>query len=159
LGAGEFVIHQGLEPFVGRGPTYWSAIDEEIWGSLHAQLAGFGQIRVDRGFERVPVESLLELNQVQANSFCVFLQGWPLEILLVGEEFVMHLPELALGTGSQRRLCSQRRLVVEGERILPGEDPQLVGVLLEQSVEGGQDTAAVGTLEIGERDDGHRRLA
>ena len=43
----------------------------------------------------------------------VLLERRPIERLLVGEQLVVHLPELALLVGGQRRLGGQVRLVVE----------------------------------------------
>ena len=158
LGAGDLVIRGALELLVGHSPAQRATVDEEVGGALHAQIPRLGQILVDHGLESVIVEGGLELGHVEANLLRVFLQGWPIEGLLVGKELIMHLPELALGPGCQRCLCGQRCLVVEGERILPEEDPHFVRVLLDQSVQGGQHAAAVGALKIRVLDDGHQRL-
>ena len=71
----------------------------------------------------------------------VLLEVRALDVLLVGEELVVHLPELALGLRGERRLGRQRRVGVEGQRVVAEVNGHLVAVVL-------QDLSSVGTTRL-----------
>ena len=67
----------------------------------------------------------LNLRHVEAQLLRVLLERRAIERLLVGEQLVVHLPELPLLVGGQRRLGRQVGLVVERQRELLEGDAQL----------------------------------
>jgi hypothetical protein len=76
--------------------------------------------------------------------------------VLLLEEEVVHVPEAVLLVGAQRRF---RRLECVGMDARQGElsvdDPQLVPVLGLEPLQGGEELAAVGALEVRELHEGH----
>src|SRR5205823_2266994 len=68
------------------------------------------------------VECRLELRHVEADLLRILLERRTVEGLLVGEELIVHLPELALLARGHRSLRGRHGLVVEGERIVLPDD-------------------------------------
>jgi hypothetical protein len=88
---------------------------------------------------------------------CAYFSRAALELLLVGEHLVVHLPELALGARGHTGLRRQLRLVVEGQRVVTELDADLLSVRLLDLVDGIDHATAEGALEVRELDDGDLR--
>jgi hypothetical protein len=81
-----------------------------------------------------------------------------LELLLILEEDVVVLPELALVGGAEGRLGGLRRMRVEAERELPVHEPHLPRVAGHHLLHRVVSRAAVRALEVRELHDGHPRV-
>jgi len=94
------------------------AVDEEARGAARAEAGRHLLILLDLPLETCPVEGRLELVHVELQLLRVLLEALALERLLVGEELVVHLPELPLLAGGQGGLGGERRVLVEGQRVV-----------------------------------------
>jgi hypothetical protein len=159
LAPAKFIIDRRLELFVGHGAANRAAVDEEVRRALHTELLAQVRVVIHALLGGWRVDVLLELLDVETDFLGVLLKIRALEILLVGEELVVHLPELALRLGRHSGLGRKRRIRVKGQGGVPEEVANLVRVVLDELVQGGQDAAAEGALEVGEGDDGDLRLA
>src|SRR5262249_41257579 len=109
----QFLVDDGLELVDGLGADdLGAAFDDATRGATDEEggrpagadggaLLGLG---VDLVLELAAVERGLELRHVEAELLGVLLKRRAVEGLLVREELVVHLPELALLVGRQRRL-------------------------------------------------------
>jgi hypothetical protein len=88
------------------------------------------------------------------SSSAYFSSDGPVQRLLVREQLVVHLPELALLVGGQRRLGRQVGLVVERQRQLLERNLHLALVLILDLLHHRHRARAERALEIAERDDG-----
>ena len=109
-----------LNSLVRHGARDRAAVDEEVRRALHADLSAERHVGVDAALVRRRVERGLELAHVEAELPRVLLEVRALDVLLVGEELVVHLPELPLLLRGERRLGRERRVGVEGERVVRG---------------------------------------
>ena len=150
---GDLVVDDLLELLVRLRALDVAAVEVEVRRPLHADLRAERQVGVDAALAGAAVERGLELAHVEAELPRVLLEVGALDVLLVGEQLVVHLPELALRLGRQRGLGGQRRVGVERQRVVAEEEPDLVRVLLLDLVHRRNHAAAERTLEVGERDD------
>ncbi len=156
FGARDLVVDDLLELIVRLGPLHVAPVDVEIRRPLHANLLAGRQVGVDARLARMRVERGLELVHVEPNLLGVLLEACPVQRLLVGEHLVVHLPELPLRLGGDGGLGGQRRVVVERQRVVTEEEPDLLGVVLHDLVDRRDHAAAKRALEVRELDDGHR---
>src|SRR5690606_13899070 len=89
----------------------------------------------------------------QAELLSVLLEVRTLNRLLVGEEQVVVLPELALLVCRHRGLPSEGSVLVEVERELRERDADVVRIGLEDLVDRRVDLGTEGALEVAELDD------
>ncbi len=155
VGALELVVDDLLELLVRLRALNVAPVDVEVRRPLHADLLTGSQVGVDLRFADVRVERHLELAHVEPDLLRVLVEIGPLQVVLVGEHLVVHLPELPLRLGGDGRLGGQRRLGVERQRVMAEVEPHLAVVVLHHLVDGGDDPAAERALEVGELDDGH----
>ncbi len=155
VGALELVVDDLLELLVRLRALHVAPVDVEVRRPLHADLLTGGQVGVDLRLAGVRVERQLELVHVEPDLLRVLVEIGPLQVLLVGEHLVVHLPELPLRLGGDRRLGGQRRVGVERQGVVAEVDPHLAVVVLHDLVDGRHDAAAERALEVGELDDGH----
>ena len=112
----QLLVDLGLERLERLRADERLAVDEERGCAARADLVALGLLGVDLLLPLARVQVGLELLHVQADLARVLLQGRALERGLVGEQLLVHLPELALRLGRQRRLGRQVRVVVERQR-------------------------------------------
>src|SRR5262249_2141616 len=72
------------------------AIDEHRWCAARTDLRARLHVRLDRLLELVGVHRCREPLHVEPELLCVAVEAWAIERLLVLEQQIMHLPELAL---------------------------------------------------------------
>ena len=113
----------------GCAPTKVLPLMKNDGVPLRADLVALGQLGVDLRLPLARVEVGLELVDVEADLRRVLLQRRAIERLLVLEHDVVHLPELALGLGRQRRFGRRVRVVVERQRELLERDAHVLAVL------------------------------
>ncbi len=98
------------------------------------------------------------MRQVELEDLGVPVEIGVLEVLLALEEQVFHLPELTLLGGSERCAGGDLGVNVHGERDELVHEPDLARVRLEHGVDERDGHPTVGTFEVGEFDDGDRRV-
>ena len=144
-----------LEGVEGPGAGDLLAVDHEVGGAAGADLGGQGLVGLDHGLDGVALEVGLEGLHVQADGLGVLDELVLLQLALVLEELVVHLPELALLAGGQGGLAGQGGVLVEGQGVVLEDDADLVAVGVHDLLHGRVDPGAEGTLEVAELDDGH----
>ena len=109
-------------------------------------------LRLGRG--DVAAEAL----HVEPEAGGVALDVLVLELALVLEEEIVHLPELSLVARGDRRASRRERVRVRaGERVVLEDEPHAPLELAQQLLEQRMGAAAVGALEVAELDDGDLR--
>src|SRR5215217_5166367 len=148
-GAGflQLLIDDALEGVQRLGAHERPAVDEERRGAAGAQAGALGGVRVDLRRELVLVQRGLELADVQVQLLRVLLQGRAVQRALVGEELVVHLPELALLVRGQRGGRGGLGVGMHGQRLVLEGDLHLAAVLVLNLLERRDDAAAEGALE------------
>jgi hypothetical protein len=118
------------------------------------------QVGGDLGLVGALVERRLELVQVELELRGVLLDVGAGHRLLVLEEDVMHLPELALLAGGQRGLGADLGVLVHRQREVLEDDADVLGVgrVLDDLVQHVGELGAERALEVGELDDRDQRL-
>jgi hypothetical protein len=97
LGLGLLLLDQLVELLEGLGAREEPAVDEERRGAAGAELRGDRLVLLDQRLERRVGQVLAPLVEVEAGDLRrVGLERLVVERLLVGEQRVVHLPELAL---------------------------------------------------------------
>ena len=154
LGGLELLVDDGLEGVERTRTAQLDTVDAEVGRAARADLLGERHVGVDLGLELVGVQGLLELGHVEAETLSVAVEVRARERLLVLEELVVHLPELALLAGGEGGLRRKGRVLVEGQRVVLEGDADLARVGVEDLLDGRIDPRAEGALELGELDDG-----
>src|SRR5262249_23636451 len=127
--------------------------DDDRGRAADAGLVGDLALGLDERLVGVAVERGLELGHVDAERLGVVLERLALEVLLLGEEPVVVLPDSLLALllpGLLRGLGGERRVLVHGERLVAPDDLELLAVGLLHLGEGGLDARAERALEVGE---------
>jgi len=96
LGLTELFVDQRLERVERLRTAQAATVDEERRRTRRAQVACELLIGLDRRLVFVAVERVLELARVQAEVLGVALELVALQCVLVREQLLVHLPELAL---------------------------------------------------------------
>ena len=102
------------------------------------------------------VEAGLEGGDIEPDLFRVARQLLAPERLLVGEEALLHLPELALRVGTERSFGRNLRILVEGQRLVLEDQAHLAFVEFLDLFEGRANLRAEGTLEVRVLDNRHQ---
>ncbi len=158
LGALELLVDLGLERLERLRARQELAVDEEGRRAARADLATGRRVGLDLGLALLRVERRLELAHVEAQLLRVLLVGRAVHGLLVGEDLVVHLPELPLLAGGARRDGGRHGVGVEGQRQVAPGDADLALVLVHHLVDGRLDARAERALEVGELHDGDQRV-
>ena len=158
LGALELVVDLGLERLERLRAREELAVDEERRRPARADLAARGRVRLDLRLALLRVERRLELAHVQAQLLRVLLVGGAVHRLLVGEDLVVHLPELALLARGARRDRRRHGVRVERQRQVAPGDADLALVLVHDLGDGRLDARAERALEVGELHDRDERV-
>src|SRR5690606_38875316 len=130
-----------------------AAVDQEARRAGDTKRFALGHVVIDGLGVLAAVERGPELRHVQAELLSVLLEVRTLNRLLVGEEQVVVLPELALLVCRQRGLTSEGSVLVEVERELRERDADVVRIGLEDLVDRRVDLGTEGALEVAELDD------
>src|SRR5690606_37565263 len=149
VGALELLVDHALEGLEGLRTGDEATVDEEGRGAASAHPVGVGGVAVDVVAVLARVERGPELLHVEADLLGPLLVVLTGELPLVGEELVVHLPELALLVGRHRRLGRGLGVAVEAQRQVPEDEAHVVAVGLQDLVDGRVDARAVGALEVG----------
>jgi hypothetical protein len=158
VGAGELLVDHLRERLERLRAREHAAVDEDRRGAGDTRLGAGLHVGGDPLGVGAAVEAGIELRRVEAETGGGRLQIGDGELLLVGEHRVVHLPELALVVGAQRRLGGFLGVRVDAvERELPEHDADLVAVAAAHLVDRRHDARAERALEVGELDDRHRR--
>src|SRR6266536_2087338 len=131
------------------GTAIQDSIDEERGGALHSTAFATFQILLDAGERALFGQSVCVLLHIETNCLGKLLQVGILKRMLVVEDVIMHLPELALsggGLGSQSRV--QRVGMDFGEREVAKDKAQLVPELLLDRSHDGRGLAGVGAFVV-----------
>ncbi len=147
-----------VQAFQSEGHVLHGAVDEKRGRGPHAALRAAVDVLVHPLQVNVLLHLVVVAIQVQLGLQRVLPQARGLQVQLVLEEEIVHLPELALRA---RRLGGLgRELGVRmhfHERELPEHEAHPVPEVLEQHFHGGISLAARRALEIPVFDDGHFR--
>ena len=100
------------------------------------------------------VQVSVEAGHVQADLLSIALEICRLQLSLVGEEHIMHFPELTLLAGGNGCLSSQRRILMEAQWVVLEDNADLVAIGVHNLLNGGIHTGAEGALEFTELHDG-----
>ena len=119
----------------------------------HAEVVAHLHVGLDRRLGLGIVDGGLELGHVEADLAGVLLEIGRGQRLLVGEQLVVHLPELALLGRGHGGDGGGHGVVVEGQRVVAEGDLQVVLVDLLQLIQRALGARAVRALELGERDE------
>ncbi len=148
---------QLLEPG-GASVSQQPAVDEDRWGAAHPRPVALSQIPVDQRPDPGVFPVLFELFHVQLELLGNLFDLLFVQAVVVFEEQIVELPELALffrrqggGGGRHGKLVVSQREVLEHQF-------HLVGVFLEHLLEYRHQPGAVRSLEIVEGGDRHRCL-
>ena len=101
----------------------------------------------------------MNFDGVEAELLGVALELLALQRVLVREQLLVHLPELALVVRSSTRpRAAIASVVVEGQRVLLEHDAHVVAVRLDDLLDRAFDAAAERALEVAELHDRHERV-
>src|SRR4029078_4031477 len=104
LRPGDLFVDGRRERVIGLRARERAAVDEDRRRAGDAHQGARRLVVLDALRETAGVETLVELRLVNAEAARGRLQRRHLELALVAEHRVVHLPELALLVGAQRRL-------------------------------------------------------
>src|SRR6185436_2238634 len=126
---GQLLVDDLLEDLVRVSPADLAAVDEGGGRAVHVHGRALLHVGGDLRLVLVAVQRRLELGHVEAQLLGVLLQAGAVELLLVGEQLVVHLPELALLAGGPGGAGGGLGVLVEGERVVLPGDADLARVL------------------------------
>ncbi len=135
------------------------AVDGVRRRPVDAELGAFGDVAVDRLLGLLAVHVFLKASDVETHLLRIGDEVVLLHALLVGEEQVVHLPELALRLRRHRRPMCDLRVRMDDQREVLELHRRLhaIDALRLQLAERLRELRAVGTLEVGIQNDLHRR--
>ena len=122
---------------------------------MRADLAARGRVGLDCLFALLRVQRRLELTHVEAEVLGVLLERRAILVRLVGEQLVVHLPELPLLAGGPRRDGRGHGVGVERQRKVPPDHAHLPLVVVHHLGDGRLDARAERALEVRPLDDCH----
>jgi hypothetical protein len=135
-----------------------SAVDEDRWSSPHPRPASLGNVPVDQRPDLGVFPVLFELFHVKLELLGNLFDLLLVQTVVVFEEQIVELPELALFLRRQGGDVSRHgKLVVSNREVLEHQF-HLGGVFLEHLLEYRHEPGAVRSLEIVEGGDRHRCL-
>ena len=156
-GTAERLVHGRLEAGQRLRPREHLAVDQKGRRSRDAGLPGDAHVFLHRRQEALVLERLAESGDIQADGPGVLLQrGW-VQRLLIGEQAVVHRPELALLVGGQRRLGGDLGVLVEGHGQVLDDEPDVLGVGDDELGHQRRRARGEGALEVDEHHDGDGR--
>ena len=153
-GVGDLFVDHLLERLERLRAGERAAVDEERRRATRAELGGLILIGLDRRGVLRRVERFLDLGRVEPELARVLLQARAIERLLVLEQLVVRLPELALLVGGQRDLRRRGGVLVERQRVVLPRHADVLAVGLHDLIDRRLDARAERALEVGELDDG-----
>src|SRR5512138_3549477 len=153
----ELLVDDRLEVLEGLGAADQPAVDEEGRRAADPRLLARLPVGVDDLRLLARLEAAVEARPVQPDLARVALEVGRGELPLGGEELAVHLPVLPLVVGAVGRLGRLAGLLVDREREVPVDEPDLAGVGVEQVLHRRLGLGAVGALEVRELDDGDGR--
>ena len=109
-----------LEGVEGLGRGQHQAIDEERWRAVYPRLHSGVEFLLDAPRHLAAVQTCVEGQAIEAELPRMRLEVPDRQPVLMGEELIVQLPEPPLLLGTARSLGRLLRLVVDGERELPG---------------------------------------
>ena len=135
-----------------------AAVDEDRRRGRHAVTNPFVHVSLHAIPERSLVHTRVKLRRIQTQSGRVPLEILHVQRILVGEERVVILPEPTLLQRAVGRLGRFERVGVDRQRKILEHPLELIAVDGVKRFEGLTDPLAVGSLEVGELDELHRRV-
>src|SRR5712664_4124971 len=112
----QLVLDRPLEELQLHRQHVLAAVDEHGGGRLHPRADPLLQVALDRALEAAGVDLLEHLRAVEPELLGVALEVLVAQLVLVGEEQIVHRPELALAAGVLGAAGGDARARVAGER-------------------------------------------
>ena len=152
----QLAIDLRLERFERLRPRQEFPVDEERRRAARADLPALIAVGLDVLLELFTVERGLESAHVQPQLRRVLFQAGPVDIRLVGEQLVVHLPELSLLAGGAGRVGGGHRVGVKRQRQVLPSDSHLAFVFVHDLGQRRLDAAAERALKVRPHDDRDR---
>ena len=135
------------------------AVYEECWCVPYTTFLPVAQMLANNGQVDVLLDLLLERRNIEAKQPRVLAQIVALQVGLILEQQIVHLPEFALGIGRFRGFgCLHCMWVVRFDGKMAIDKSYLLAEAREQQFDRGSRLLASRALEIAVFDDGHRGI-